>query len=258
MNQPVVSLWVGPSLGPIERMSLASFVSHGHPTALYAFDDIAGVPEGVELRDATSVLSRQVADAHRYKSGSYALFANLFRLELQRLGAGMWVDTDVVCYRPVTLDGPFVVGRESDVYLNNAVLRLAADSPLLADWLAAFSNGRVPPWIPYRRARTAYFRQLLGRRIAPRELPFGAFGPKAITALAERHGLMDAVQPEEVFYPVHPRQALAIWEVGLRLEQVVTERTLTIHLWNKKLDGVKQRLPEKGSLLDQLFRMYQV
>lgn len=256
--QPVVSLWIGPSLSAIERLSLASFIANGHPTALYAYGAVEGVPPGVELRDAAAILPRDVAEQNRYPSGSYALFSNLFRFELQRRGLGLWVDADVVCVRPVTIEGPFVAGRESPRFLNGAVLRLAPDSPVIADWFAAWNSGRVPPWLPLRRAIGARFRQWHGQPVRPTELPFGTFGPRSITALATRHGLVAAAQPEPIFYPVPPREAERIYDPAYRFADVVRPETLTIHLWNEKLGPLKRTVPPEGSPLAELFARYGV
>ncbi|WP_423068835.1 hypothetical protein [Devosia sp. CN2-171] len=258
MLQQIVSLWIGDRLGLIERLSLTSFVAQGHPIALYTYGPVAGVPQGVEVRDAEAVLPRTMADANRYSNGSYALFSNMFRMELQRRSLGMWVDADVVCWRPITVDGPFVAGHESDRFLNGAILKLAPDSPMLVDWLDTAASGRVPRWLPFHRAPKALLRQLTGQRIEPAELPHGTFGPKSITALAEVHGLWAAAQPIDVFYPLRPRQAELLWDPSLKLADVVTERTLTIHLWNEKLKPFRNVPPPPGSMMAELMARYGV
>lgn len=256
MPQQIVSLWIGGELGTIERLSLRSFVVQGHPVALYSYGEVTGVPAGVELRDAAAVLPQSMAMALRYANGSFALFSNMFRMELQRQGLGLWVDADVVAMRELDIDGAFVVGRESDRFLNGAVLKLGSDSPVLRDWLATAESGRVPPWLPFHRAPKAWAKQAMGGRVHPSELPFGTFGPKSITALAARHGLTGKAQPEAVFYPLHPRDATRLYDPTLRLEDVVTPETRTIHLWNEKLGALKQTQPPEGSILDALLRLY--
>lgn len=256
MPQQIVSLWVGGALGTIERLSLRSFVAHGHPVAVYSYAEIGGVPSGVEQRDAAQVLPEAMAMRLRYANGSYALFSNMFRMALQQRGLGLWVDADVVALRELDIDGPFVVGRESDRFLNGAILKLSPDSPVLLDWLEMAASGTVPPWLPFHRAPKAWVRQALGRTIHPSELPFGTFGPKSITALAARHGLTDKAQPEPVFYPLHPRQAERLYDPTLRLDDIVTTETRTIHLWNEKLGALKKTMPPQGSILAELLRRY--
>jgi len=256
MPQQIVSLWIGGGLGTIERLSLRSFVAHGHPVALYSYGEVTGVPAGVELRAAAEVLPEAMAMRLRYANGSFALFSNMFRMELQRRGLGMWVDADVVALREVDIDGAFVVGRESDRFLNGAILKLSPDSPVLRDWLATADSGKVPPWLPFHRAPKAWVRQAMGASIHPSELPFGTFGPKSITALAARHGLTDKAQPEPVFYPLHPRQAERLYDPTLALGDIATAETRTIHLWNEKLGALKKTAPPEGSILGELLRRY--
>lgn len=256
MPQQIVSLWIGGGLGTIERLSLRSFVAHGHPVALYSYSEVTGVPPGVERRDAGDVLAEAMAMRLRYANGSFALFSNMFRMELQRRGLGLWVDADVVAMRALDIDGPFVVGRESDRFLNGAILKLAPDSPVLRDWLAMAGSGRVPPWLPFHRAPKAWVKQAFGGSIHPSELPFGTFGPKSITALAARHGLTDKAQPEPVFYPLHPRQAERLYDPTLSLSDIVTAETRTIHLWNEKLGALKKTVPPEGSILAELLSRY--
>lgn len=69
MPQQIVSLWIGGGLGTIERLSLRSFVAHGHPLALYSYGEVTGVPAGVERRDAADVLPRAMAETLRYGNG---------------------------------------------------------------------------------------------------------------------------------------------------------------------------------------------
>jgi hypothetical protein len=256
MPQQIVSLWIGEGLGANERLSLRSFVANGHPVALYSYGPMRGVPAGVELRDAADLLPEAMAMQYRSASGSFAMFSDMFRMELQRRALGMWVDADVVAMRELDLDGPFVVGRESDRFLNGAILKLSPDSPVLQDWLATAASGSVPPWLPFHRAPKAWLRQALGARIHPSELPFGTFGPKSITALAARHGLTDKTLPEPVFYPLHPRGATRLYDPTLPLASIVTPETRTIHLWNEKLGALKRTVPPEGSILAELLRRY--
>lgn len=256
--RPLVTLWIGDTLGPIERLSLASMVASGHPTLLYSYGEPSGLPPGVVLRDAAEVLPRETAAANRYANGSYALFSNLFRYQALRQGLGIWLDTDVVCLSPIAHATGFLAGWESADYLNGAVLYAEADSPFVQGALAAFASGRVPPWLPFHRAPQAWLKHAVGRRVTPAELPHGTFGPKAVTALARRYGLLPLAQAREVFYPLPPREARRIFEPGTRLEDYVGPETLAIHLWNEKLRDIRHQSPPHGSLLRQLFERFGV
>ena len=67
MTYPVIqSLWVGEKLSVMEILSISSFLQKGHPFHLYVYDDVKGVPDGVNIEcDATSPLTtcnRTLAD----------------------------------------------------------------------------------------------------------------------------------------------------------------------------------------------------
>ncbi len=96
MSDAIQSLWIGSALSTMERLSLTSFVAAGHNVHLYTYDDVAGVPEGVELRDANAILPR--SRIFRYaEHDTVSGFSNFFRYKLLLERGGWWVDTDVVC-----------------------------------------------------------------------------------------------------------------------------------------------------------------
>lgn len=253
---PVNMLWVGRDLGPIERVSLASFVAAGHPVHLYTYGPVGAIPAGVERLDGEEILDRATIEANRYPSGSYSLAANLFRLVIQERELGLWCDTDVVCLKPIRLTTPIVVGRESDRYVNNAVLRLEPGSPVLRDMMAAFQRRHIPEWMRWDKGLHLRIKNLMGRDFGPRDLPRGLYGPKAITALIDRYALHHLVQPAEVFYPLHPRRALEVFDSSLNLSDITTEQSLTIHLWNEKLPSLADNPPKPNSILADLIKRY--
>lgn len=248
---PVATLWVAGRLSPVEELCLLSFAKAGHSVTLYTYDGVDNAPPGIELRDGREILAYETVLQNRYRNGSFALASNLFRYELQRRRAGLWVDTDVVCVRPVALDLPVIVGRESANYVNGAVLYLDADLAIVQDAINAFGGGRVPEWVDWRRGLRSRAAQLLGRRIGAADLPHGTFGPKGLTALLRRHELEHYAQPADVFYPLSPKKAAAAFNGTLAWDDVVTADTLTVHLWNEKIGPWKRRpWPEKSLVAD--------
>lgn len=184
---PCNSLWIGDRLGPVERACLRSIMGHRHPMVLWCYGRPAGVPDGVEIRDAAEVLPQEAIIRHR--SGSVALFANRFRYELQRRGLGLWVDTDVYLLKPLLglPEQVFGWGFFDEIY--NGVLRLPPDSPLIPPLLDLFNEDKVPPWLPWRARLAAHWRLIVTGRSGLPNMPWGSAGPMAMTALARRHGL---------------------------------------------------------------------
>src|SRR5262245_48660929 len=73
--------WHGAPLSRMERLSIASFLHHGHSVDLYVYDEPANVPHGAQLRDAGQILPRSAVFRHK-RSRSLAVFADWFRYRL--------------------------------------------------------------------------------------------------------------------------------------------------------------------------------
>src|SRR5690606_16604112 len=99
---------------------------------LYVYEDLRGVPPGVVTADAALIVPRAVFAAYR-DTGSFAVFADLFRYELMARDLGVWIDCDVLSLHPLPTDAPVLFGWQDETAVNNAVLRLPSDSPILAD-----------------------------------------------------------------------------------------------------------------------------
>jgi hypothetical protein len=244
------SLWIGARLGRLERACFRSVLARGHRLRLWCYDPPEGVPDGVELADAASIVPRDRIVAH--VSGSVALFANRFRYELQRLGLGLWIDADIYLLAPLEGLPETLFGRAADDEINNAVLWLPTDSPLLAPMLELFQERSVPPWLGLAARAAARWRLLRTGRSRPDLMPWGSAGPHALTWLARRHGLEGAALPPAVFYPAHWREAGWILDPGRSLDEIVTPQTRAIHLWNERIKALKDVPAPPGSFLARL------
>lgn len=250
MSTQLLSFWLGPKLGPIERACLRSMVRHGHPVALYCYDPPTAVPESIELRDAADIFPR--GEVIRHKSGSVALFSNRFRYELQRRGLGTWVDTDLYVRGTIDGDRPYLFGEETPKFFNMGVLRLPSDSPMIAPLLDLFRERTVPPWLSAHHRAAAHWRLWRTGRTGLARMPWGSAGPTALTAMVKRFGLEALAQPAEIFSPVHWRDAAWLRDPAQRLEDRIGPRTVAVHLWNEVIKGFKEEPAAPGSFLAQL------
>jgi hypothetical protein len=244
-------LWIGPRLGAVERACMRSVLRQGHRITLWTYGRVDGVPEWVETADAADVLPEAQIVCH--KDGSPSLFSNRFRYELQRRGAGAWLDADIYLVRPLP-ETPLLLAREDEYWINPAVLRLPQDSPLLAPLLACFEERTVPFWLPWRARMAAHWRLWRTGRSGLGLMPWGVAGPKALTALSRAHGLAAATCAPEVFNPVHWEEAEWILCPGRRLEDRIGTATVGVHLWNEKIRCFKNSVAPPGSVLERLQR----
>lgn len=250
MNANCVTLWIGDSLGPVERACLRSVIATGHSLALYCYSPVAGVPDGIEVRDAGAVLPKD--DGFTHKGGSVAPFSDWFRLELQRQCQGTWVDTDMYLLKPIEGDRDYLFGEEERGLINNSVLRIPSGSPLLPMLLEVFETKRVPAWMPPRFRIPARLRELAGGAADLSRLPFGVTGPYALTAAAKRLGLASRALGAEAFNPVRWQRASWIVDPAISLESVISERTIGVHLWNECIKSFKNDPAPEGSFLRRL------
>ena len=246
----VVTLWIGPRLGRVERACLRSMLRQGHEVALYCYRRPAGVPDGIDIRDAASILPESTVIRHR--SGSVSLFSNRFRYELQRHAAGTWTDVDSYLISPLPAAPPHLFGRYDERGIATGVLRFPPDSPLLSDLLEPFAERTVPPWLGRRARVAAWWRLRRTGSTLLADMPWGTAGPRALTAVAARHGLANLALPPDVFNPVHWDDAAWILDPSLALEDVITPRTVAIHLWNEVIKSYKELPAPQGSFLARL------
>jgi hypothetical protein len=257
---PIVNmLWIGDTLGRFEHLSIASWLSAGHEVRLHSYGAIKEVPTGVELVDATRTAAFETMQRLRHRTtGSFALASDYFRYRLQQDGAGLWSDLDVVCLKPVPIDGDVVFGLEDPNTINGAVLYLKQGLPLTEGLADLFVDNFVPRWVRRSRARKLKLKRFFGVRITPADLPWGTFGPNAISELARQHGYFDSAKAPDVFYPLHYSEAHRLFDPSFSLDMVVTERTVAVHLWNEMLRDLKKTPPPAGSPLERLFARFGV
>jgi hypothetical protein len=205
----IQSLWVGDALTPMERLSLSSFVAHGHNVDLFVYDDVANVPDGVTLRDAAEVLLRSAI--FRYAdSGSLAGFSNSFRYKLLLERGGWWVDTDVVCVQPFDFDSEHVFASELShgaPVVTSCVIRAPAGSPAVEQaWQTCAASD-------------------------PATLVWGQTGPNLCAEVVRAHGLESFVQPPAVFCPIPFYEWRTL--IDPSAEVAIPAESRAVHLWNE-------------------------
>jgi hypothetical protein len=249
----VNSLWIGRNLGPVARACLASFARHGHRTVLYCYDPPSDAPAGVELADAAAIIPPSRIFRHK-KTASYSLFSNLFRYELQRRNLGLWIDCDVYCVRPITLDRPNVFGWENSGSINVAILALPPDSPVIAKLIGLFdAKSPVLPWLEAADHAAFTARRLAGEEFGLADLPWGSAGPAAFTYLLKEARLTSFAAARSVFYPLAWDQGPQLMKSSTNIATMIAPNTLAIHLWNETLHRYLDKA-ERGSPLDRLLR----
>jgi hypothetical protein len=105
MPDAIQGLWIGERLSTMERLSIRSFLAHGHPYELYTYGPVEGLPEGAVLRDAEEIIPKKsIFKIENY----YAGFSDFFRWKLLHDRGGWWADLDIVALKPFEFSGEYV------------------------------------------------------------------------------------------------------------------------------------------------------
>ncbi len=224
MLETVNGLWIGQSLGWLGRLSITSFLQHGHEYHLYCYDDISDAPDGTVLKDAREVLpaSEIFAYQHGPGRGSVSAFSNLFRYKLLLDKGGWWVDTDVVCLRPFNFSQPIIFASErvaNETLATTCIIKLPVGHPV-ADQCYSIS-----------------------RQADRQTLKWGEIGPNLIHQVIQSHNLSDAVKDVDVFCPIyHFHWQRLIDADPTRAQQMITDKTYAVHLWHEywRRNGIDQ------------------
>lgn len=248
----IVTFWHGP-MSWLEHLSAASFVRQGHKVEVYSYEEVGGLPEGVRVVDAATILPSEALVFYKGR-GTPGVFSDYFRASLMAAERGVWADLDMVCLRPLADMPDYILGWERPGSINGAVLRLPAGSPLLGAMLSIFTQTSRPllePHLPIGRRLEVAAKRLLGMKVPPEYMQYGATGPFALTYYAQRLGVAP-VQPQEVFYPVPYTQVGSLMREGSMLDDYITPATLAVHVWRSQITARGRQAipePEEGSAL---------
>lgn len=250
------SLWIGGNLSWLEQLCIKSFLDHGHDFTLYTYEGVTNAPEGTIVADANAVFPATEFITHR-ASGSPAVHADAFRYRMIRQTGLVWVDVDVLCMRPWLIRSQAVFGWEKPgKVVCNAVLGLAAGSATLAA-LNAFCADEypIPPWLAEAdRARLQAARDA-GAPVHVSDLPWGVWGPAALTHFLRVTGEDAEALPQQAFYPIPFKDRRDMLDPGVDITPRLGPDCWGVHLWNRRL---RRRLvthhggiPEPGSFVGQ-------
>ena len=255
--------WHGPALSDLEQICLLSMLRQNYKVRLFCYDPITNVPTGIEISDAREIMPRSELLIDR-ATGSPALGADKFRYLIMKKGLGIWLDTDVILLKPLPQADDYIFGWQGKILINNAVLFLAQNSSIINE-LCDFVSQQypIPPF--YDAATRAYLveKAKLGQLVDVRDMPWGVFGPEALTYFIRKHNLLHFSRPREVFYPIHFTEAHVLLSSKHEVRELMTASTIAVHLWNRALrhppttspeNPIEGLVIEKGSFVERFAR----
>ncbi|MCB2115387.1 MAG: hypothetical protein KDE00_03595 [Rhodobacteraceae bacterium] len=257
----IAALWIGGPLSFLEQLCLKSFVDAGHDVRLYAYESIPNVPGGIEIADARDVLPNEGFLRHG-RTGSPALHSDLFRYHLlAKNDRVIWADTDAYCVKPFTTKTGHFFAWESEEGVNGGVLGLPRDSEalgLLLDFTA--DEYAIPEWYGESYRAELEAKKAAGTPVHAGEMPWGVWGPHALTHFLKKTGEIRYALPRAALYPFEYKDRKLMLRPGLDPAPYVTDETYSIHFYGRRMrarivqkhDGV----PRPRSLVGQLLKKH--
>jgi len=242
----------------IEQLTMCSYIKEGHPFHLYTYTDIEGVPDGVIIKDANTILKE---DNIFLSHNSYAHFADWFRWKmLEKLG-GYWVDMDLVCTKPFDFNDEIIFGMEEHNSAAIGALRFPSNHILVSSMVKRCENpNSIEPSDSLRIKLRKYKRKfLMGNKIS--NTKWGETGgPWGFNRVLQMYNLRELGKPYTYFYPVHSSHWKHIFDETFANDDKLFFDTHAIHMWNEmtKKDinfNITDTFP-KNSLFEKLKRKY--
>ena len=243
MEFQIAMLWMRGELSFLEQLCVQSFLDAGHHVALYSYEPIGRVPEGVELRDAADILPETGFLVHE-RTGSPALHSDLFRYKLlERMDRTIWADTDAYCLRRFQPIDGHLYGWESAHHVNGGVLGLPQDSATLAA-LLDFTRDEfaIPPWEKRWKRKEWQAAKYAGTPVHVGEQTWGVWGPHAVTHFLHETGEVARALPQVALYPYSFALRRKLVTAGVDHSRAITDETQSVHLYGRR---IRKRLAEK-------------
>ena len=229
----IQGLWIGEELSAMERLSIASFLAHGHEYHLFAYEPVRGLPPGVVLQNAEEILPRSRAFQYS-KHKTWSGFANFFRYKLLLERGGWWADTDLVCLERFNFDDDYVFSSEFSEgrqMVNIGAIKAPAGSEIMSyAWDVCQTKD-------------------------PAKLVWGETGPALMEEAVEKFSMDRYVKPWKTFCPIGFRD----WTRLLDPDAPNVGGSHAVHLWHEMWRAANQDKDahyHPDSLYEQLRRKY--
>ncbi|MDA8022863.1 MAG: hypothetical protein MPK05_07750 [Gammaproteobacteria bacterium] len=202
MLPAIQSMWASKSLAQSEKLCIRSFLHHGHAFHLYVYDDVRGVPDGAEVKDANEILPE--SEMFRMKDGRIAPFTDWFRYALLAEKGNFWADLDMVCIKPFDFSEEIVFGNNYGTARINlfhiSVLKFPKGHECMRALEKSCRNyGEEMPWDD---AADKKRKQKIRRRGADKTaVDYFDFGGPVFTKAVRHFGLEKYAKPFMCFYP---------------------------------------------------------
>lgn len=239
----IAMLWMEGPLSFLEQLCIASFRDAGHHVRLYTYGTVTGIPEGIEVASADDILPRTKFIDHE-RTGSPAPMADKFRYNmLAQCDRTIWADTDAYCIRPFETETGHFHGWESETHINNGVLGLPQDSETLAALIDFTSDPfAIPVWYGEKYVAELEAARDSGNPLHPGQMPWGVWGPHALTHFLHKTGEVRHSFAQHMLYPFTFKQRRMMLKPELDTSPYIRPDSFSVHFYGRRM---RKRLIEK-------------
>jgi hypothetical protein len=230
------SLWIGGNLSWLEQLCIRSFLDHGHAFTLFTYEGVTNAPEGTIVADANAMFPKDEFIVHR-ASGSSALHSDVFRYHMIAKTGLVWVDCDMLCMRPWVFPSRHVYGWEKPrTLICGAALGFPRGSAALAALIAFCEDpAPIPAWYSAEEKARLTAAAEAGAPVGVSDLPWGIWGPAALTHFLKLTGEVGNALPQAAFYPIPFKDRRDMLDPGIEIAPRLGEGCYGVHLWNRRL-----------------------
>ena len=229
---------------------------------LYSYEEIPNVPSGVHTADAAEIYQAEPMLRHA-RTGSPAIHADMWRLNLLKKTNKIWVDADMYCYKPFDYKTPYVYGWEKPGLVCNAVLGLPPESKTLNALLNFFEDEyAIAPWLKDWQIKELEEERDAGKPVHITEQNWGFTGPASVTHFLIETGEIEHAEPEPAFYPVSFKERNHMIMSRFDVEERFTDATRGVHFWARRmkprLEEKENNRPRRGSFMEGLIQKHAI
>ncbi len=246
----ICTFWYGPRLREVDRVCLASMVTTGQRVKLFVYSPVEGVPPGVEMHDAASILPeaafQRLDAAYPYfrSPRTVVQFSDIFRIMLMKRGQGVWLDTDVYLLKAFHPDParPYLA-RENRFRVGVSALYLPHDHPIIGEFEAYMAGAyALPKWLGIRRGKLRpFYYRITRREVTPAAMGITVFGNDGISRLARKYGIFKNAARRENFYYWVGKDSARIYDPAYGLEPLNHPDIIGFHIHHKHKEVVSYR-----------------
>ena len=240
-SNKISTLWIDGPLRLVDQVCLASMVENHMNVTLYTYGAVNNVPEGIRVANGEDILSlelinRLVPVAKSCSTLPIQQFSDFFRIECQRLGLGMWLDSDTLLFRNFSYNtNKMYFAKENIFRIGFGAIYLQRTNPICEDYKNLRSGlNLIPHWLGFKRRviRPLMFR-LQGKNYSNSDLGITIYGNDGFTRLVRSYGYLKYAKPKKWVYHWAGKTNYKAFKNYNFFEMLEDEERIGLHIYKK-------------------------